>query len=227
MHAGGRVVEMMTGGWCGWVCGCVRYSPSVVYPKRTSKQLYVNLVKQCEDLGIQVPQRKSPKPCCPFAGPGSSLALLAGCLSALQVIETMPEEVDGQFVAVVDAMLGFGATGPLRPPFDHMIHKLAASQSRTPVISVDIPSGWDVEEGDVHGESSDLTEKPGADAWIDSSARLCGVCLVATGFHPAALVSLTAPKRCARLYKVGGADLQAGRQGCLTWPCCCLLCWCW
>lgn len=139
----------------------------------------------------------------------------------------MPEEMDGRFVAVVDAMLGFGATGPLRPPFDHMIGKLAASQSRTPVISVDIPSGWDVEEGDVHGESSDLTEKPGADAWIDSSARLCGVCLVATGFHPAALVSLTAPKRCARLYKVGGADLQAGRQGFLTWPCCCLLCWCW
>lgn len=68
---GGRVVGMMTGGYCGWVCGCVRYSPSVVYPKRTSKQLYVNLVKQCEDLGIQVPQR-APRPACPFADPGSS-----------------------------------------------------------------------------------------------------------------------------------------------------------
>jgi hypothetical protein len=31
-----------------------RYKPTVVYPKRTSKQLYTNLVQQCENLGIEV-----------------------------------------------------------------------------------------------------------------------------------------------------------------------------
>lgn len=30
------------------------YRPTVVYPKRPARQLYTNLVKQCEDLGIEV-----------------------------------------------------------------------------------------------------------------------------------------------------------------------------
>lgn len=30
------------------------YRPTVVYPKRPAKPLYTNLVKQCEDLGIEV-----------------------------------------------------------------------------------------------------------------------------------------------------------------------------
>lgn len=65
----------------------------------------------------------------------------------------MPGKVEGEYAAVVDALLGFGATGPLRPPFDAMISVLARlGRSNTPVISVDIPSGWDVEQGDVHGK---------------------------------------------------------------------------
>lgn len=30
------------------------YKPTVVYPKRTSKELYINIVQQCESLGIEV-----------------------------------------------------------------------------------------------------------------------------------------------------------------------------
>lgn len=30
------------------------YCPVVVYPKRSNKPLFVNLVKQCEDLGVEV-----------------------------------------------------------------------------------------------------------------------------------------------------------------------------
>lgn len=50
-------------------------------------------------------------------------------------------------------------SGAPRPPFDNLIEKLVhlnnykQRQQKSPVIvSVDIPSGWHVEEGDVNGE---------------------------------------------------------------------------
>lgn len=49
---------------------------------------------------------------------------------------------------------------------------LAPAAGPPPVVSVDIPSGWHVEEGDVEGD----------------------------GLRPEMLVSLTAPKRAARLF---------------------------
>ena len=124
------------------------YRPVVVYPKRPARPLYENLVKQCEDLGIEV-----------------------GFV--------LPADVDGQFDCVVDALFGFGTTGPLRAPFDQMVQTL--TKVVTPIVSVDIPSGWDVESGDVH----------------------------ATGFVPEALVSLTAPKKCAAFFR--GRHYLGGR----------------
>lgn len=92
----------------------------------------------------------------------------------------LPEDIDGKFDAVVDAMFGFGSTGPLRAPFDEMLHALTQCAS-APILSVDIPSGWDVEKGDVH----------------------------ATGFAPEALISLTAPKKCAAFFR--GKHYLGGR----------------
>ncbi|XP_022883640.1 pyridoxine/pyridoxamine 5'-phosphate oxidase 1, chloroplastic-like [Olea europaea var. sylvestris] len=72
-----------------------------------------------------------------------------------------------------------GRTGTPRPPFDDMIQRLVAlgnpnqKHQKSPVIvSVDIPSGWHVEEGDLSGE----------------------------GIKPDMLVSLTAPKLCAKKF---------------------------
>jgi len=49
--------------------------------------------------------------------------------------------------------------GAPRPPFDAIIQKLVSCQNRhnaglksSPIVSVDIPSGWHVEEGDASGE---------------------------------------------------------------------------
>lgn len=92
----------------------------------------------------------------------------------------LPEDIDGRFDAVVDAMFGFGSTGPLRAPFDEMLRALAQCVS-APILSVDIPSGWDVEKGDAH----------------------------ATGFCPEALISLTAPKKCAAFFR--GKHYLGGR----------------
>ena len=65
---------------------------------------------------------------------------------------------------VLDAIFGFSFKPPLRSPFDQVLRLL--SESRLPIVSVDIPSGWDVEEGNADG----------------------------IGLNPDVLLSLTAPK---------------------------------
>lgn len=77
-----------------------------------------------------------------------------------------------RYDVVLDALFGFSFKGAPRAPFDALLAKLAA-EGAPPVASVDIPSGWDVEEGDVHN----------------------------TGLCPELLVSLTTPKLCARHFK--------------------------
>ena len=78
----------------------------------------------------------------------------------------------------MDALFGFSFEGPPREPFASMIASMAST--RVPVLSIDVPSGWHVENGDVHD----------------------------TKLIPAAVVSLTAPKECMRSYSgrhyVGG-----------------------
>lgn len=65
---------------------------------------------------------------------------------------------------VLDAIFGFSFKPPIRAPFDSVIPLL--NQSRLPIVSIDIPSGWDVEKGNDSG----------------------------LGLQPDVLVSLTAPK---------------------------------
>ncbi|EOY15377.1 Pyridoxin 5'-phosphate oxidase isoform 5 [Theobroma cacao] len=126
------------------------YKPFVCYPKRTSKPLYSGLVTQLESLSI------------PFLS-----------------VDELPVDWSNDFDILVDAMFGFSFHGAPRPPFDNLIEKLVhlnnykQRQQKSPVIvSVDIPSGWHVEEGDVNGE----------------------------GIKPDMLVSLTAPKLCAKKF---------------------------
>ena len=72
---------------------------------------------------------------------------------------------------VVDAILGFSAHGALRSPYDVIIRTI--NESSLPVACIDIPSGWDVDEGDVRKEGIQ---------------------------HADMLISLTAPKACARFF---------------------------
>lgn len=83
----------------------------------------------------------------------------------------------------MDAMFGFSFHGSPRSPFDMIISTI--NQSSLPVVSVDIPSGWDVEKGDVNE---------------------CSI------HSPEMLISLTAPKLCAQYFRgkyhyVGGRFL--------------------
>ncbi len=80
---------------------------------------------------------------------------------------------------ILDAIFGFSFQPPVRAPFNEVLPLL--SKSKLPIVSVDIPSGWNVEKGDDLG----------------------------VGLHPDVLVSLTAPKLGVRGFK--GRHFLGGR----------------
>jgi NAD(P)H-hydrate epimerase len=80
---------------------------------------------------------------------------------------------------ILDAIFGFSFKGPVRAPFDDVLPLI--SSSKKPIVSVDIPSGWDVEKGNEEG----------------------------MGIVPDVLVSLTAPKEGVRSFK--GRHFLGGR----------------
>ena len=96
------------------------------------------LQKQCENMNI------------PIIPPSNHIQELHKALHLSDVI--------------LDAIFGFSFKPPVRAPFDEILPIL--NETRLPIVSVDIPSGWDVENGNVSG----------------------------VGLHPNVLISLTAPK---------------------------------
>lgn len=98
----------------------------------------------------------------------------------IPVSDHAPEQKEyDSYTLVVDAVFGFSFQGPTRQPYTDIISTFASS--KVPVVSVDIPSGWEVDSGDVHH----------------------------TNFVPKAVVSLTAPKLCMRNYT--GLHFVGGR----------------
>lgn len=130
------------------------YQSVVVYPKQSSKEHFVNLVQQCKDVGIDV-------------------------------LDSMPQDLltKGEYSALVDSIFGFSFHGTLREPFGTIMAQLKEAQEtlNIPAISVDIPSGWNVDGGD---EAN-------------------------TGFVPNVLISLTAPKLAAKKFQ--GRHFIGGR----------------
>lgn len=86
-------------------------------------------------------------------------------------LDQMPEtfHINEQYNLLVDAIFGFSFRGDIRPPFLELIHALKCIS--IPIVSVDIPSGWDVENGNMDG------------------------------IRPDVLISLTAPKLCATNFR--------------------------
>jgi NAD(P)H-hydrate epimerase len=115
------------------------YDPLIVYPKRTDKELYKNLVRQCEKMDIEI-------------------------------VDKMPSEPK---VNVVDAIFGFGFTGEIREPFGEILKQLKQLEKTIPIISIDVPSGWDVEKGPMNNDS----------------------------LQPECVISLTAPKSCMKNFQ--------------------------
>ncbi|KDR73554.1 hypothetical protein GALMADRAFT_100297 [Galerina marginata CBS 339.88] len=118
--------------------GMFGYQPTVYMPKPGNKDIYQRLKKQCENMEI------------PIIPPSEDIESLRRALHDSDVI--------------LDAIFGFSFKPPIRAPFDSVLPLL--NQSRLPIVSVDIPSGWDVENGNELG----------------------------VGLQPNVLISLTAPK---------------------------------
>ncbi|XP_065841690.1 NAD(P)H-hydrate epimerase-like [Oscarella lobularis] len=101
------------------------YNSSVYYPKRSEKQLFKNLVVQCENFRIDF----------------------------VNDLPENPDEINRNFDLVIDSLFGFGFKGDARPPFSAALDTL--KRVKIPICSVDVPSGWDIEAGDEEGLKPD------------------------------------------------------------------------
>lgn len=123
----------------------------------------------------------SPTVVLPKKGRATIYTNLLQQLADLQVpvLETIESSDYCKFVLIIDALFGFSFKGPAREPFAGIISSLVSTN--VPVLSVDAPSGWDIEEGDIHK----------------------------TGFVPEAVISLTVPKLAMKGYQ--GTHYVGGR----------------
>ncbi|GJE91768.1 YjeF N-terminal domain-like protein [Phanerochaete sordida] len=133
--------------------GMFGYNPTVWYPKPGSKEIYQRLQAQCRNMRI------------PILAPSTDATSLRDALARSDV--------------VLDAIFGFSFKPPVRAPFDDALKLI--TDSKLPIVSVDIPSGWDVEDGNAAG----------------------------VGLEPDVLISLTAPKEGSREFK--GRHFLGGR----------------
>uniref|UniRef100_A0A3P8X3M4 YjeF N-terminal domain containing 3 n=1 Tax=Cynoglossus semilaevis TaxID=244447 RepID=A0A3P8X3M4_CYNSE len=126
-------------GFSMWVIGCVlEYEPIIYHPKRSSQSVHQDFTVQCEKMDI------------PF----------------LSYLPTEMQLINDAYNLVIDAMLGAESDPTnVKEPYCGILCTL--KQVKIPIASVDVPSGWDVEE-------------PSQD-----------------GIHPEVLISLTAPKKCS------------------------------
>lgn len=104
----------------------------------------------------------------------------------IPVLKEMPtlEIIDSACHVIVDAVFGFSFKPPVRPNFLPILNTM--KESKIPVVSVDIPSGWDVNNGPpVNSPKSPALE-------------------------PEMLISLTAPKIAANFFE-GPHHILGGR----------------
>ncbi|GBE84975.1 NAD(P)H-hydrate epimerase [Sparassis crispa] len=133
--------------------GMFGYKATIWMPKPGSKEIYQRLKAQCDNMKIQT------------LAPSSDTDSLRDALARSDV--------------VLDAIFGFSFKPPVRAPFDTALPLI--SSSGLPIVSVDIPSGWDVEKGNAEG----------------------------VGLNPDVLISLTAPKEGVRHF--AGKHFLGGR----------------
>ncbi len=134
------------------------YECTIVYPKKSKNPHFINLVQQCEDLDIPI-------------------------LDSMPSLD-IKEEGTRNYDVIVDAIFGFSFKGKPREPFASALTDIIHAQKNNPqltILSVDVPSGWNVDDGDV----------------------------AEMGFMPQVLISLTAPKLSAKNFK--GRHFVGGR----------------
>ncbi|XP_059846788.1 yjeF N-terminal domain-containing 3 [Hypanus sabinus] len=113
------------------------YEPTIYYPKRSCKSIFLDFTVQCEKLDI------------PF----------------LSYLPNEVQLINDAYNLIIDAVLGLSDEAGLKELYCNILSTM--KHVKIPVISIDVPSGWDVENG--KGD----------------------------GISPEVLISLVAPKKCA------------------------------
>lgn len=105
-------------------------------------------------------------------------------LMDIDFVEEFPK--DRKFNVIVDAFFGFSFKPPIREPFGQILSHVV--ESRIPVFSIDIPSGRFFQQ--LGGLNTTL-------GWDVENGPMKNV----PNIEPEALISLTAPKKCAQHFK--------------------------
>ncbi|XP_048415857.1 yjeF N-terminal domain-containing 3 isoform X2 [Stegostoma tigrinum] len=113
------------------------YEPTIYYPKRSCKPIFLDFTVQCEKMDI------------PF----------------LSYLPAEVQLINDAYNLIIDAVLGLSDEAGLKELYTNILATM--KHVKIPIISIDVPSGWDVEKGNTEG------------------------------INPAVLVSLAAPKKCA------------------------------
>ncbi|KAH9969854.1 YjeF N-terminal domain-like protein [Russula dissimulans] len=148
--------------------GMFGYKPTIWIPKLGSKDIYKRLHTQCTNMHI---------PTLPGASTGDPKVAEDTLATALASSDV-----------VLDAIFGFSFKPPARAPFDAALPLIA--RSGLPIVSVDVPSGWDVERGELGagaGAGAGAASGPGGEGPPSPDV-----------LYPDVLLSLTAPKEGVR-----------------------------
>lgn len=126
------------------------YNPIVYYPVRSKRtEFYSQLVNQLEFFHVPILSEEQSNKWIEFVNPEKTLC-------------------------IVDAIFGFSFKPPIREPFGTIVKELNKLEDKIPIVAVDIPTGWDVDNGPIENEPS---------------------------YTPSVLVSLTVPKPCSQFIK--------------------------
>ena len=136
------------------------YDVDVFLPKPTSNELYKRLINICEYYSIKIYIGDLPKV------KDDEKENIVSFLNSYNVI--------------IDAIFGFSFHGSPRPPYDLIMDKLIETKSNHILISIDVPSAWDVNDGPIGERYLQLDM----------------------------LISLSAPKKCTEHFK--GVHYVAG-----------------
>ena len=118
----------------------------ILYPKKNTKNpLYTRLITQCENYEININEK------------------------ILEKKEDY-EKIFAQYDIILDALFGFSFKGEIREPFKTIIDAMKKFENN--IISIDIPSGFDIDKGNIFET-----------------------------FVPMGLVSLTLPKLCSKNFE--------------------------
>lgn len=139
--------------------------PHVRRKQPGNKDIYKRLLKQCQNLHIPT----------------------------LSSAEEFTSHYNSSTDLVLDTIFGFSFHPPVRSPFDAVLRTIAqpsqGKDKRVPIVSIDIPSGWSVEDG-----AQKLQDEQGGDV---------------PTFEPEVLLSLTCPKVGVKGFK--GRHFLGGR----------------